>query len=83
MIFSRLTISFNVLLGSEERAAKLVNDIQDLANVTPMTSSGLQENAKHEDFYKKINVDLYLEAPIQELSRLANRLADIAYKLNK
>ena len=44
---------------------------------------GLQENAKHEDFYKKINVDLYLEAPIQELSRLANRLADIAYKLNK
>lgn len=44
--FEQASISFNVLLGSEERAAKLVNDIQDLANVTPMTSSGLQENAK-------------------------------------
>ena len=44
--FEQASISFRVLLGNEERAAKLVNDIQDLANVTPMTSSGLQENAK-------------------------------------
>lgn len=44
--FEQASISFRVLLGDEERAAKLVNDIQNLANVTPMTSSGLQENAK-------------------------------------
>lgn len=44
--FEQASISFRVLLRNEERAAKLVNDIQDLANVTPMTSSGLQENAK-------------------------------------
>ena len=60
-----------------------LNEITNSLDATTETLVGLQENAKHEDFYNKINVDLYLEAPIQELSRLANRLADIAYKLNK
>lgn len=60
-----------------------LNEITNSLDATTETLVGLQENAKLEDFYKKINVDLYLEAPIQELSRLANRLADIAYKLNK
>ena len=60
-----------------------LNEITNSLDATTETLVGLQENAKHKDFYKKINVDLYLEAPIQELSRLANRLADIAYKLNK
>ena len=60
-----------------------LNEITNSLDATTETLVGLQENAKHEDFYKKINVDLYLEAPIQELSRLGNRLADIAYKLNK
>lgn len=44
--FEKASISFRVLLGNEEAAAKLVKDIEDLANVTPMSSSGLQENAK-------------------------------------
>ena len=44
--FESASISFKVLLGDEEKAAKLVKDIEALANVTPMSSSGLQENAK-------------------------------------
>lgn len=44
--FESASISFKVLLGNEEKAAKLVKDIEALANVTPMSSSGLQENAK-------------------------------------
>lgn len=60
-----------------------LNEITNSLDATTETLVGLQENAKHEDFYQKIDVDLFLEAPIQELSRLANRLADIAYKLNK
>lgn len=60
-----------------------LNEITNSLDATTETLVGLQENAKHEDFYQKIDVDLFLEAPILELSRLANRLADIAYKLNK
>lgn len=44
--FETASISFKVLLGNEEKAAKLVKDIENLANVTPMSSKGLQENAK-------------------------------------
>ncbi len=60
-----------------------LNEITHSLDATTETLVGLQENAKHEDFFKKIDVDLYLEAPIQELSRLANRLAKLSYKLNK
>lgn len=31
----------------------------------------------------KIDIDLYLELPIQELSKLANRLAQISNELSK
>ena len=40
-------------------------------------------NAKYEDAIKKIDIDLYLELPIQELSKLANRLAQISNELSK
>ncbi len=60
-----------------------LNEITHSLDATTETLVGLQENAKHEDFLDKIDVDLYLEAPIQELSRLANRLAKLTYKLNK
>lgn len=60
-----------------------LNEITLSLDATTETLIGLQENAKNEDAIKKIDVDLYLEAPIQELSRLANRLAAIAHTINK
>lgn len=60
-----------------------LNEITLSLDATTETLIGLQENAKNEEAIKKIDVDLYLEAPIQELSRLANRLATIAHTINK
>lgn len=64
----------------------IINELNEITlslDATTETLIGLQENAKNEDAIKKIDVDLYLEAPIQELSRLANRLAAIAHTINK
>lgn len=65
---------------------KIISELNEITNSLDATTAilvGLQENVKHEDFYKKIKIDLFLEAPIQELSCLANQLTEIAYKLNK
>ena len=59
-----------------------LNEITTSLDATTETLVGLQENAKHEEAIKKI-VDLYLEAPIQELSRLANRLAELSHIINE
>ena len=48
-----------------------LNEITTSLDATTETLVGLQENAKHEEAIKKIDVDLYLEAPIQELSRFS------------
>lgn len=60
-----------------------LNEITTSLDATTETLVGLQENAKHEEAIKKIDVDLYLEAPIQELSRLANRLAELSHIINE
>lgn len=60
-----------------------LNEITNSLDATTETLIGLQENAKNEDAIKNIDVDLYLELPIQELSRLANRLAKISNELTK
>ena len=60
-----------------------LNEITISLDATTETLIGLQENAKIEEAIKKIDVDLYLEAPIQELSRLANRLARLTHQIEK
>ena len=65
---------------------KILNELNEITNsldVTTETLIGLQENAKFEEAIKKIDIDLYLELPIQELSRLANRLANLTNELSK
>ena len=60
---------------------EILNELIEITNsldATTETLIGLQENAKYEDAIKKIDIDLYLELPIQELSKLANRLAQIS-----
>lgn len=60
-----------------------LNEITTSLDATTEILIGLQENAKNEEAIKKIDVDLYLESPIQELSRLANRLAKLTYTINQ
>ena len=63
---------------------EILNELIEITNsldATTETLIGLQENAKYEDAIKKIDIDLYLELPIQELSKLANRLAQISIKI--
>ena len=62
---------------------KILNEITNSLDATTETLIGLQENAKFEEAIKKIDIDLYLELPIQELSRLANRLANLTNELSK
>mgnify|MGYP005768336709 FL=1 len=65
---------------------EILNELIEISNsldATTETLIGLQENAKYEDAIKKIDIDLYLELPIQELSKLANRLAQISNELSK
>ena len=69
------------MMGNE-----ILNELIEITNsldATTETLIGLQENAKYEDAIKKIDIDLYLELPIQELSKLANRLAQISNELSK
>ena len=60
-----------------------LNEITNSLDATTETLIGLQENAKYEEAIKKIDIDLYLELPIQELSRLANCLANLTNELLK
>ena len=60
-----------------------LNEITNSLDATTETLIGLQENSKYEEAIKKIDIDLYLELPIQELSRLANRLANLTKELLK
>lgn len=65
---------------------EILNELIEITNSLDATTEiliGLQENAKYEDAIKKIDIDLYLELPIQELSKLANRLAQISNELSK
>ena len=65
---------------------EILNELIEITNsldATTETLIRLQENAKYEDAIKKIDIDLYLELPIQELSKLANRLAQISNELSK
>ena len=65
---------------------EILNELIEITNsldATTETLIGLQENAKYEDAIKKIDIDLYLELPIQELSKLANRLAQISNEISK
>jgi tape measure domain-containing protein len=39
-------VSFEVLLGSSEKATQMINDLREFAAKTPLQLSGLQENAK-------------------------------------
>ena len=64
------------MVGNE--ILKELIEITNSLDATTETLIGLQENAKYEDAIKKIDIDLYLELPIQELSKLANRLAQIS-----
>lgn len=65
---------------------KILNEINEITNSLDAATElliGLQENAKNADAIKKIDIDLYLETPIQELSRLANRLAALSHAVSK
>ena len=65
---------------------EILNELIEITNSLDATTEsliGLQENAKYEDAIKKIDIDLYLELQIQELSKLANRLAQISNELSK
>ena len=44
--FEQAQISFSKMLQSEKDGQRLINDIQDLANATPMTSDSLANNAR-------------------------------------
>lgn len=44
--FEQANISFEVMLGSAEKAQKLVNEIQNMANVTPFETQDLLDSAK-------------------------------------
>lgn len=44
--FEQAQISFSRMLQSEKQGQRLINDIQDLANKTPMTSESLNNNAR-------------------------------------
>lgn len=44
--FEQAQISFSKMLQSEKDGQKLINDIQELANATPMTSESLANNAR-------------------------------------
>ncbi len=44
--FEQAQISFSRMLQSEKQGQKLINEIQDLANKTPMTSESLNNNAR-------------------------------------
>lgn len=44
--FEQAQISFSKMLQSEKDGQKLINDIQELANATPMTSDSLANNAR-------------------------------------
>lgn len=44
--FEQAQISFSRMLQSEKQGQKLINDIQNLANATPMTSESLNNNAR-------------------------------------
>lgn len=65
----------------QDKILSELNEITTSLDATTEALIGLQENAKYEDAIKKIDIDLYLELPIQELSRLANRLAFLANEL--
>ena len=69
-------------MGRDKILSEL-NEITNSLDATTETLIGLQENAKYEEAIKKIDIDLYLELPIQELSRLANRLANLTNELLK
>ena len=64
---------------------KILSELNEITNSLDATETliGLQENAKYEEAIKKIDIDLYLDLPIQELSRLANRLANLTNELLK
>lgn len=64
----------------------IINELNEITNLLDATTEvlvGLQENAKNEDAMKNIDVDLYLESPIQQLATLANRLANLSSKIEK
>ncbi len=44
--FEQAQVSFSKMLQSEKDGQKLINDIQELANATPMTSDSLANNAR-------------------------------------
>lgn len=44
--FEKAAVSFKVFLGSEKEAQNMLKDIEEFASATPLTSSGLQDNAK-------------------------------------
>lgn len=44
--FEQLNVSFEVLAGGKQTGDELVTSLTNLANVTPMTTQGLAENAK-------------------------------------
>lgn len=44
--FEQANISFGVMLGSAEKAKRLVNDIQNMANVTPFETQDLLDSSK-------------------------------------
>lgn len=44
--FEQANVSFEVMLGSAEKAKSLVNELQDMANVTPFETSDLLECSK-------------------------------------
>ena len=50
-----------------------LNEITNSLDATTETLIGLQENAKYEEAIKKIDIDLYLDLPIQEIGRASCR----------
>lgn len=44
--FEQLFLSFEVLVGNADKAKAFTNELINLANVTPMTTEGLAQNAK-------------------------------------
>ena len=44
--FEQLNLSFEVMIGNKDKAAAFTNELINLANVTPMTTQGLSQNAK-------------------------------------
>jgi len=71
--FEQTTIAFTTMLGSAEKADKLLKELADFASKTPFTITGIEQNAK---------MLLAMSIPLEDLLPTLKSLGDISSGLN-